>query len=73
MMHEAHRNKLIHLIGDGFEYLWTKNALERNGFAVTPSESGITIKIELGTQPCVWVMNNQRYTSIQGLLKYLCD
>ncbi|SKC88350.1 ABC transporter ATP-binding protein [Ohtaekwangia koreensis] len=73
MTHEAHRNKLIHLVGEGFEYLWTKNALERNGFAVTPGESGITIKIELGTQPCVWVMNNQRYTSIQGLLKYLCD
>ncbi len=34
----------IHVIGDGHLYLWTKNALERNGFGVDP---GAKKKIEI--------------------------
>lgn len=35
--HQAYRNTEIQLEGTGYEYLWTKNALERSGYSVTPS------------------------------------
>jgi iron complex transport system ATP-binding protein len=34
MSHEAHRGISIQLIGEGHEYLWTKNALERSGYKI---------------------------------------
>lgn len=34
MGQEAHRGISIHLVGEGPEYVWTKNALERSGFFV---------------------------------------
>ncbi|MEP2668290.1 MAG: ABC transporter ATP-binding protein [Cyclobacteriaceae bacterium] len=42
---EPYRNKGIQLIGEGHAYLWTKNALERNGFHIDPNSS-FTIKLE---------------------------
>jgi iron complex transport system ATP-binding protein len=35
VQHEAHTGRTVQLTGEGPEYLWTKNALERNGFQVT--------------------------------------
>lgn len=35
--HEAYRKVTIELEGNGYEYLWTKNAFERNGYEVKPS------------------------------------
>ncbi len=32
--HEAHRKKEIQLLGTGYSFLWTKNALERSGYRV---------------------------------------
>jgi len=42
---EPYRNTGIQLIGEGHAYLWTKNALERNGFHIDPNSS-FTIKLE---------------------------
>ena len=70
--HEAHRGKTIQLEGGGSEYLWTKNALERNGFAIS-SPADILVKIENETNQLMWAVNGQRFDSLQGLLKYLCD
>lgn len=46
---EPFRHTGIQLIGDGHAYLWTKNALERNGFHIDP-RSTITIKIKPTTE-----------------------
>jgi len=32
--HEPHRNTLVKLIGSDYEFLWTKNALEREGYSI---------------------------------------
>jgi len=37
--HEAYRNRTVSLSGYGPVYLWTRNALERNGFNVAPAAS----------------------------------
>lgn len=39
VVHDAYRNTAIHLGGEGAAYLWTKNALERNGFKVVDDKS----------------------------------
>ncbi|HEU5145216.1 MAG TPA: ABC transporter ATP-binding protein [Chryseosolibacter sp.] len=44
VLHQAFRNMNISLKGDGAEYLWTKNALERNGYSVVP---GINAEISI--------------------------
>lgn len=36
--HDQYRGKAIHLQGEGYAFLWTRNALERNGY--TPSLTG---------------------------------
>src|SRR6478736_8104385 len=44
MGHEAHRKISVQLIGEGHEYLWTKNALERSGYEIaTDSQIKITL------------------------------
>ncbi|HEY9048689.1 MAG TPA: ABC transporter ATP-binding protein [Ohtaekwangia sp.] len=70
---QAHRDKSIQLTGEGAEYLWTKNALERSGFVVTSSPADITIVIEGNTNALSWNGNGQQFNSLQGLLKYLGD
>jgi iron complex transport system ATP-binding protein len=35
VQHYADKNISVSLTGDGYEYLWTKNALERNGFDIS--------------------------------------
>jgi iron complex transport system ATP-binding protein len=35
VQHESRQNKSINLKGDGYPFLWTKNALEREGFSVS--------------------------------------
>ncbi|MEQ9412936.1 MAG: ABC transporter ATP-binding protein, partial [Cyclobacteriaceae bacterium] len=71
---EPYRNTGIYLIGEGHAYLWTKNALERNGFHIDPNSS-LSLKIEtlpnglsLSTN-----LNNEKHTypSIAELLKAL--
>ncbi len=44
VFHESYRGVSIQLIGEGHEYLWTKNALERSGYEV--GENG-TLKIQI--------------------------
>ena len=48
ILHEYHRKIKIQLIGKDHEFLWTKNALERNGFEVTDEPSNVTITIDRG-------------------------
>jgi iron complex transport system ATP-binding protein len=45
VQHEAHKGITITLMGDGYEYLWTKNALERNGYEVSDQPGGDLIRI----------------------------
>lgn len=66
VFHEAWRNKTVKLVGDGYEYLWTKNALERNGFLVSDS-SEQKIEVKSGS----WQIDSQHFPSLQNLLDHL--
>lgn len=43
MQHKPFRNIVVTLLGEGPVYLWTRNALERNGYLVTPEPSTVAV------------------------------
>lgn len=65
---QAWRNKSVKLIGEGYEYLWTKNALERNGFLIS-AESNLIVRID--SEAKRWRINAQEFDSIKTLLAHL--
>ncbi|MBI3220450.1 MAG: ABC transporter ATP-binding protein [Bacteroidetes bacterium] len=67
--HEAHRNKPIQLIGEGYPFLWTKNALERCGYEVTANAETI-IKIQT-EQTTIWQLQDLTLKSVSDLLAAL--
>ena len=61
VVHDAFRNTAVHLSGEGPGYLWTKNALERNGYTVVADESAeisITLVQELAKSRWIIKKNN---------------
>lgn len=72
--HKPYRNISVDLSGEGHEYLWTKNALERAGYEIGKnSEISINIKASAGSTS--WSVTsesiNQEYNSLAGLLNSL--
>lgn len=66
VQHEAFRNKNVAVIGEGPVALWTKNALERNGFAIDGS-SDTVIKIENSH----WSVGPKAFKNLQALISSL--
>ena len=67
--HEAYRKKSIQLIGEGYPFLWTKNALERSGYAIDDKgKMVISINAENKTR---WKFNNDQFESLADLLSAL--
>lgn len=52
--HETNKGITIYLKGDGYEYLWTKNAMERNGIEVTNSPQSITVEVKRDNASIIW-------------------
>lgn len=67
IFHEAHRNSAVNLIGEGHEYLWTKNALERCGFNISESAT-VLITISGNQKNIEWFFNGQAFRSLRELL-----
>jgi iron complex transport system ATP-binding protein len=70
VFHEAWRNKTVKLIGDGYEYLWTKNALERVGFHVG-GEGSTAIRVSSKENSTTWHFGGAQYASLEELIKIL--
>jgi iron complex transport system ATP-binding protein len=64
--HEAHRKKEVQLLGTGYSFLWTKNALERSGYRVVEkAEIQITV---FGDSKTLWKLNGSQFESLATLL-----
>jgi iron complex transport system ATP-binding protein len=70
VQHEAWRNKSVKLIGEGYEYLWTKNALERCGYKLSES-SDILISINICENLPLWNIHRKELNSINELIETL--
>ncbi|HEX8040918.1 MAG TPA: ABC transporter ATP-binding protein [Chryseosolibacter sp.] len=73
--HHPFRNVAIQLAGAGAEYLWTKNALERNGFGIAHDQQEISVTLTGDPLPLRWVIKRKdgvnEADSIESLLKLL--
>lgn len=72
--HTAYRKTLVQLDGSGPEYLWTKNALERNGYAVAnnqPVRIEVSIEVNLPVFTIMQRNERQKFSSIKDLLDKL--
>lgn len=69
--HEAYRNTTINLIGIGHAYLWTRNALERNGFSLVDRDASIAISITIQDDVMYWNRDSHQFNSISDLLANL--
>ncbi len=67
--HEAHRGIAVQLIGEGFTYLWTKNALERCGFEVA-QKSEVVIKVG-SSQKLYWEVAGEKISTLAEVLIHL--
>ena len=67
VFHEAHRGIKVKLAGEGYSFLWTKNALERCGYEVS-SQGSIEIEVQEGKG---WKTNNTQIETLEQLLAQL--
>lgn len=70
VFHQAWRNVSVALEGEGYEYLWTKNALERSGYSVDPT-APIAIRIMHHQNQVEWIVHDRVFNSLQAMLKTL--
>jgi len=68
--HESGTLGDIQLIGDGYSYLWTKNALERVGFSVVDNGER-SIEVMVGDNVIKWQYGKKYVTSIRDLIDLL--
>ena len=71
VQHEIFQAKQVQLTGEGHAFLWTKNALERNGYDVSSSGAWRIIVDQTKGNP-VWVVNNTHsFLSLADLIAFL--
>ena len=75
VLHSPFRKTAIELEGEGPAYLWTKNALERNGFAVTSEEQHVSITLVQKIPNLTWIVKKNNVVTeadtIENMLKLL--
>ncbi len=73
--HRPFRQVTIRLVGQGPEYLWTRNALERNGFGISSDELEISVTLMTRSSHLRWLVKRNylesEADSIESLLKLL--
>ncbi len=70
VQHVSHRKTIVNLVGEGHAFLWTKNALEREGFSVA-SEGKVSVLIDIQGESLRWILERSAVNSIAQLLENL--
>lgn len=65
--HPVTQTKSIKLVGSGYEFLWTKNALERNGYRVE-EHAEIEVHVSKTNNTITWAVRDDEFDSIEKLL-----
>lgn len=69
-IHNAHE-KPVQLIGEGEEAIWTRRALEREGFSVQPS-ANLTIEVLFENNQLKWrVQDNIKYQEFESIYQLM--
>jgi iron complex transport system ATP-binding protein len=71
VQHIPFKKIAVHLTGDDHVFLWTKNALERNGYSIASGPANFEIRIR-DMDHIQWILNNERtFSSISELIIFL--
>lgn len=70
VLHEDFRNKSVTVIGEGYALLWTRNALERNGYSIR-EDSSIIIEVNSIESNLKWMIQQKEFSNLELLLKSL--
>ena len=70
IFHEEWRNKSVALIGEGYELLWTKNALERNGYKVMENAEHY-IYVKRSGNEIEWILGDKKFDSLEKLIQVI--
>jgi len=70
--HKPYRHLGINLNGEGHEYLWTKNALERDGYEIE-NKSSITINVNTTSHSTSWALVSENVNAVCGTLAELLN
>ncbi len=70
------RKLSIAIEGEGYAKLWTRNALERNGFEAKEHSGNLTLKVHMaGENRCEWSIlhsgEQHRFNSVKDLIEFL--
>lgn len=73
--HQPFRRMTVQLLGEGPEYLWTKNALERTGFGISEAQREISVALAKDLPGLRWQVTINAVTleagSIESVIKLL--
>lgn len=73
VIHDAHKGITISLTGDGYAYLWTKNALERNGIELSDEPQTISVSIQGENASLQWQLKRPGQHKTVHSLRELID
>jgi len=68
VQHETWRNTSLKIIGDGPTLLWTKNAFERNGFAIEADSKNIVEITNSG-----WNFEGKKFNKLKELVDFIAS
>jgi iron complex transport system ATP-binding protein len=69
--HDPHRKLVIALDGSGHEYLWTKNALQRNGFIVDGQPVDHRVTVSQDEDGFFWIVDHvTTLRSLKDVINY---
>lgn len=72
VIHPVSRAETIDVVGYGFAWQWTKNALERSGFSVSSENPSHQIRVSVKDDQVVWELDNsEHFHAISALLHHL--
>lgn len=75
ILHQPFRTTRVRLTGEGAAYLWTKNALERNGFGIGGEECDIAVTLIQTLAGLRWLVKKndaeREADSIENLMKLI--
>ena len=70
IQHQAFRKLEVAVMGDGYPLLWTRNALERNGYTLSESAE-LKVYVEQSDGKLKWIVNKEIFFNLESLLSFL--
>lgn len=72
VQHSPFRKVAVQLNGSDHYYLWTKNALERNGYSVISENARYSVEILIENNEPQWILNTKnRFNTVSALINFL--